>query len=97
MSVPSSSSRFPVTGGGICVAVACRDVQTAITAVEPVADLIDVVEIRLDAMAEVHIETLGRNISCPLLLTNRPEWEGGASNGRGRRVSACIFWFGSGK
>lgn len=71
-----TQSRFP--GGGICVAVAASDARTAVAAVRPVIDLVDVVEIRLDAMQETDFADLSRSIGRPLLFTNRPAWEGGA-------------------
>jgi 3-dehydroquinate dehydratase-1 len=63
--------------GGICVAVAALDTDSAISAVKPLENDIDVVEIRLDAMQQVAIPELCRGISRPLLFTNRPAWEGG--------------------
>lgn len=63
--------------GGICVAVAMADSDSAISAVKPLEDDIDVVEIRLDAMQKVTISDLCRGINRPLLFTNRPTWEGG--------------------
>ncbi len=67
--------------GGICVAVAASDTQSAVSSVQPVIDLVDVVEIRLDAMIEAHIGKLCQAIPRPLLFTNRPQWEGGAFRG----------------
>jgi len=69
------------SGGGICVAVAAPDAQSAAQAVQPVIDLVDVVEIRLDAMQETDIPDLCRGIARPLLFTNRPAWEGGRFKG----------------
>jgi 3-dehydroquinate dehydratase I len=65
-------------GGGICVAVAAPDTESVLAAVRPIRHDVDVVEIRLDAMGEVNLERLCRRIDRPLLLTNRPVWEGGA-------------------
>lgn len=77
----SSSSQPRFSHGGLCVAVAELDTQGAIASVQPVIDLVDVVEIRLDAMREVHIPDLCKGIPRPLLMTNRPKWEGGAFKG----------------
>jgi len=63
--------------GGICVALAVPDSQSAIAAVKPLENDIDVVEIRLDAMQKVSIPELFKGINRPLLFTNRPKWEGG--------------------
>jgi len=63
--------------GGICVAVAVPDSHSAIAAVKPLENDIDVVEIRLDAMQQISIPELSKGINCPLLFTNRPKWEGG--------------------
>ena len=63
--------------GGICVAFAVPDSQSAIAAVKPLENDIDVVEIRLDAMQKVSIPELVKGINRPLLFTNRPKWEGG--------------------
>ena len=76
---PSSPSCFP--GGGLCVAVSAQDPRSAIASVQPVIDLVDVVEIRLDGMQEVQVPELCKGITCPLLLTNRAQWEGGAFKG----------------
>jgi len=68
----------PSRPGRICAAVAAPDTGTAIAAVLPVLDGVDVVEIRLDAMHEVDLALLRDRIGRPLLFTNRPTWEGGA-------------------
>lgn len=63
--------------GGICVALAQPDTESAISAVKTIEQDVDVVEIRLDAMKEAVIEGLCQGIKAPLLFTNRPTWEGG--------------------
>lgn len=65
--------------GGICVAVAAPDTDSAIAAVLPIGREADVVEIRLDAMHEADLKRLCQRIDLPLLFTNRPVWEGGLS------------------
>jgi 3-dehydroquinate dehydratase-1/3-dehydroquinate dehydratase/shikimate dehydrogenase len=68
-------------GGGICASVAAPDWQAALDTARPVAGLVDVVEIRLDTMAEINLPAMCRCIERPLLFTNRPKWEGGAFKG----------------
>ena len=63
--------------GGICIAVGLPDTGSAIAAVKPLEKDVDVVEIRLDAMEEVSIPTLCKEIDRHLLFTNRAGWEGG--------------------
>jgi 3-dehydroquinate dehydratase-1/3-dehydroquinate dehydratase/shikimate dehydrogenase len=63
--------------GLICVSVAAQDAAGIIAAVLPVVDLIDVVEIRLDGMRHPAIEPCLAAIPRPVLVTNRPTWEGG--------------------
>lgn len=67
--------------GGICAAVAAPDVQSVIASARRVLNAVDVVEIRLDAMADINIQALVEAIHSPLLFTNRPLWEGGAFTG----------------
>lgn len=64
--------------GGICVAVAAPDTDSALAAIRPVRHEVDVAEIRIDAMREVSLARLSRQAGIPLLITNRPVWEGGA-------------------
>lgn len=63
--------------GLVCVSVAAPDAVGILAAVMPVAPLADVVEIRLDAMMHPDIESCVTAIPCPVLVTNRPVWEGG--------------------
>jgi len=65
--------------GGICVSIAAADTAGAVSAVLPIQQDVNVVEIRLDAMQEANIPELCRRIDRPLLFTNRPAWEGGLS------------------
>lgn len=67
-----------MTGRGrLCVSVAAPDAEGVVAAVKPVAELVDVVEIRLDLMTDPRIESCIARIPCPVLVTNRPHWEGG--------------------
>lgn len=65
------------SGGGICVAVAAPDTDSALAAALSAGREADVIEIRLDAMRETDLDRLCRGIDLPLLFTNRPAWEGG--------------------
>ncbi len=67
--------------GLICVSVAAVDASTAATSVQSVIELVDVVEIRLDAMPVPQVKDCYELISKPLLFTNRPNWEGGEYQG----------------
>ena len=67
--------------GLICVSALAENAEALVATLEPVQHLADVIEIRLDGMKN---PTLDRNLlglSCPLLVTNRPRWEGGLFSG----------------
>ena len=66
-----------VDRGLVCVSVAAVDAAAVIASVRPVLSLADVVEIRLDAMLVPQIEPCVAALDRPLLVTNRPRWEGG--------------------
>lgn len=63
--------------GRLCVSVAVTDAAAVLTAVMPVVNLVDVIEIRLDAMTNPYIAPCIAHLPCPVLVTNRPQWEGG--------------------
>ena len=63
--------------GLICVSVTAEDAAGVIAAVMPVVPLVDVVEIRLDGMRHPGIAPCVASIPRPVLVTNRPTWEGG--------------------
>lgn len=67
--------------GRLCVSVAVSDAVAVLAAVMPVVNLVDVIEIRLDAMTEPNIELCITQLPCPVLVTNRPQWEGGLFTG----------------
>ncbi|HEB49080.1 MAG TPA: type I 3-dehydroquinate dehydratase [Desulfobulbus sp.] len=67
--------------GRICVAIGARDGDAVVSAVRPVLPLVDVVEVRLDAMARPDVASCCGRIARPLLFTNRARWEGGAAAG----------------
>ncbi len=67
--------------GLICVSVTANDGQGILDAVSPVLSLVDVVEIRLDTMLDPSMEGWIASIPKPVLVTNRPAWEGGQYTG----------------
>jgi 3-dehydroquinate dehydratase-1/3-dehydroquinate dehydratase/shikimate dehydrogenase len=67
--------------GKVCVSIAGADAAAVHAEVQPVLVKVDVVEIRLDAMAEPDVAGCCRLFQKSLLFTNRPIWEGGAFNG----------------
>ncbi len=69
------------SSAGICVSVACQKIDQAIQVARQAAHQADVVEIRLDSLDAPAVQPFTENIACPLLFTNRPEWEGGAFKG----------------
>jgi 3-dehydroquinate dehydratase-1/3-dehydroquinate dehydratase/shikimate dehydrogenase len=67
--------------GRICVSASFPDADAVGHAVLPIEEFVDVVEIRLDAMAEPEVEKCLHLFQLPLLFTNRPTWEGGDFSG----------------
>lgn len=78
---PCRSEKGKVTPGKICVAVNAPDVATCEEILGPLIGIVDVVEMRLDGMVHPDVEQCVSRIHLPLLLTNRPAWEGGAYRG----------------
>ncbi|RUM36166.1 MAG: type I 3-dehydroquinate dehydratase [Desulfobulbus sp.] len=66
-----------MTRGKICVSIAAQDAKSVSAQVRAIADCVDVVEVRLDAMAEPEVAKCCSLLQKPLLFTNRPLWEGG--------------------
>jgi len=66
---------------GVCVSVACEQVDQAIAMAKDSANYADVVEIRLDSLSHPEIEPFVKSLAKPLLFTNRPDWEGGSFKG----------------
>ena len=66
---------------GICVSIGAATVAQALEAARLSVNLADVIEIRLDTLSDPEIAPFIRNLSVPLLFTNRPEWEGGSFKG----------------
>ncbi len=67
--------------GLICVSVMADTATAIIEAVQPVAAMLDVVEIRMDGMKDPHVERCISELAQPILVTNRPDWEGGLFSG----------------
>jgi 3-dehydroquinate dehydratase I len=67
--------------GLLCVSVTADDAAGVLSMVMPVAPLVDVVEIRLDGMRDPGLEACIAKLPCPVLVTNRPVWEGGQFDG----------------
>ncbi len=65
----------------VCVALAEDDTLAVIRKGSSFSQLVDVIEVRLDAMVDPDIKTIIKNLDTDLLFTNRPVWEGGAFNG----------------
>lgn len=63
--------------GLICVSIAAPDAVAVQAAVAPVLEWVDVIEIRLDGMADPRIDACVATLHTPVLATNRPHWEGG--------------------
>jgi 3-dehydroquinate dehydratase I len=65
----------------ICIAVAQETIEEALKVAGRVAFPLDVIEIRLDYLREMHVMPFLAGIKNPLLFTNRPTWEGGRFTG----------------
>lgn len=63
--------------GKICVSLAGADAAVICEQARQVIDAVDVIEIRLDSMAEPEVAKCCSLLRKPLLFTNRPTWEGG--------------------
>jgi 3-dehydroquinate dehydratase I len=65
----------------ICVAIGRRSVDEAVAAAREVAEMADVIEIRLDALEQPAVTPFVDQLKVPLLFTCRPRWEGGLFDG----------------
>jgi 3-dehydroquinate dehydratase-1/3-dehydroquinate dehydratase/shikimate dehydrogenase len=65
----------------VCVSIARKTVDEAVTLAKGIGPLADVIEIRLDSLQEIEVAPFLEQISQPLLFTNRPTWEGGGYGG----------------
>ena len=61
----------------LCVSIAAATQAEALTMAKNSEAVADVIEIRLDGMADPEIPLFLKDLSKPLLFTNRPTWEGG--------------------
>ncbi|MBW2466797.1 MAG: type I 3-dehydroquinate dehydratase [Deltaproteobacteria bacterium] len=76
---------------GICVSIACEKIPEAVAMAKQSEDYADVVEIRLDRLVAPEIEPFIRQLTRPVLFTNRPVWEGGGFKGpEGERVALLL-------
>lgn len=67
--------------GMLCLSLAGEDADSLIRRAEPCIHLADLVEIRLDSMRDPDIGPFAARFSVPILVSNRPQWEGGAFGG----------------
>ena len=64
-------------GGLLCVSVMGDTIEDMLAAVQPVAHHADIIEVRLDSIKHPYDALQLSRFSCPVLVTNRPVWEGG--------------------
>ncbi len=67
--------------GRICVSLAPVDLASLEAMDRALQTRPDVIEIRLDAMADPDVSGCRRRLDAPLLFTHRPTWEGGGYSG----------------
>ena len=77
----STGHRWCSPGDGIGVSLGVRTTDEALAALAEVAAVADIAEIRLDFMAECDLSRLLLARPCPVIVTNRPEREGGRFTG----------------
>ncbi|MDY0391226.1 MAG: type I 3-dehydroquinate dehydratase [Desulfobulbus oligotrophicus] len=70
------------TRGLICVSVLVTEVTAISPMVAPLSDLIDVIEIRMDGLRTPLTADGIVDLGKPVLVTNRPTWEGGLFAGK---------------
>jgi len=81
----------PLKTGKICVSIAGHDLAMTLASAKEAESLADVLEIRLDAMADPAVQPFLDSINKPLLFTNRAKWEGGAFNGEEKSRLALLY------
>lgn len=70
----------------ICVAIGEANEDLAISLAQGAANgLADVVEVRIDYIEKPDVEKITQSVECPLLFTNRANWEGGLFFGEEER------------
>ncbi|MBM9616121.1 type I 3-dehydroquinate dehydratase [Desulfobulbus rhabdoformis] len=67
--------------GMICVSLAEKNAASLQKAVAPVLEMVDLIEVRLDCMEEPQVADFIAATDKPVLVTNRPAWEGGQWQG----------------
>lgn len=65
----------------LCLSLTGEDAEALIRRAEPCIHLADLVEIRLDGMRDPDIGPFAARFPVPILVSNRPQWEGGAFGG----------------
>lgn len=65
----------------ICVSIARESVEDGLAVANHISPLADVIEIRLDRLKTIAVAPFISRLTKPLLLTNRPTWEGGFFSG----------------
>jgi 3-dehydroquinate dehydratase I len=63
--------------GKICLSIAASTAAEAVAMGKRAEDVVDLIEIRLDALARPEVAPFFEGLKKPLLFTNRPVWEGG--------------------
>ncbi|OIP44710.1 MAG: type I 3-dehydroquinate dehydratase [Deltaproteobacteria bacterium CG_4_10_14_3_um_filter_60_8] len=66
----------------ICVSIAAATTALALAAARAAEPVADVLEIRLDSLADPALAPFLATLGTPLLFTNRPVWEGGQAAGQ---------------
>lgn len=75
----------------MALAVAPHTIDEARRAMELYADQSDLIELRIDALREKDMAALLADKPCPVIVTNRPTWEGGRSEeDTPRRIEALL-------
>ena len=65
----------------VCTSIGKRSIAEVFEQAKKVTQVSDVIEVRLDMLDEIDLQPLISTIQTPLLLTNRPTWEGGEYSG----------------
>jgi 3-dehydroquinate dehydratase-1 len=81
MSEPHPSPQCPPIPGKICVSIGVEDTDEALRLLGAAGEHADLVEIRLDLLADPDPAIFVEVAATPLLFTCRPRWEGGFFDG----------------
>ncbi|MFH1216218.1 MAG: type I 3-dehydroquinate dehydratase [Pseudomonadota bacterium] len=74
----------------LCVSIAAATQAEALALAKESEPVADVIEIRLDSMADPDIPSFLDGLGKPLLFTNRPAWEGGNCTGEEKARIALL-------